>query len=162
MSQEKQTSYDIYKKHYTIYLDNMMEIGYTERNAVTNAMEEYATLKLQEKDKYISKLEETIKTYESGSATIEKQLQEQAKEIERLKSEALFNAITVLPEKDAEIERLKGELSQIDEPLLQLLDEINHMRKLYANSKYGKSEEVMNEITHKLDDIRRIEPKPIN
>jgi len=35
--------------------------------------------------------------------------QENKEEIERLKSEALFNAITVLPEKDAEIERLKGE-----------------------------------------------------
>lgn len=40
----------------------------------------------------------------------EEKLQEQAKEIERLKAEALFNAITVLPEKDAEIERLKGGL----------------------------------------------------
>jgi hypothetical protein len=39
--------------------------------------------------------------------------QENKEEIERLKSEALFNAITVLPEKDAEIERLKAILKEM-------------------------------------------------
>jgi len=63
---------------------------------------------------------------------------------------------------EKENEQLKEITSQIDEPLLELLDEINYMRKLYANSHYGKSEEVMNEITNKLDDIRRKEFKPNN
>jgi hypothetical protein len=39
---------------------------------------------------------------------------EAAAEIERLKKEALFTAITVLPDKDAEIERLRADLAHAD------------------------------------------------
>ena len=38
-----------------------------------------------------------------------------AAEIERLKKEALFTADTVLPDKDAEIERLRAALREIDQ-----------------------------------------------
>jgi len=89
MSKE-QTAEEMYNEHFK---EEDTTEGYFIKSVFSTTLQEgivlfakeYATLKLQEKDKYISKLEETIKTYESGSATIEKQLQEQAKEIERLK-----------------------------------------------------------------------------
>jgi hypothetical protein len=52
-------------------------------------------------------LEHTLKTM--------RELKKAADEIERLKKEALFTADTVLPDKDAEIERLRAALREIDQ-----------------------------------------------
>jgi hypothetical protein len=84
MSQE-QTAEEIYKKHYKIYLYNMMETGYSEGKAINDAMEEYATLKLQEQAKEIEELtrsRDDVFHELEGTKEHNKQLQE---EIERLK-----------------------------------------------------------------------------
>lgn len=50
--------------------------------------------------------------------------------------------------------------NQIPEYLIEFVDDVKHMIKLYNNSSHTRSEEYRNKLAEKLDDIRTIDLKP--
>jgi len=93
------------------------------------------------------------------------------KEIEDLKSQIALLEVQLKSSKQ-DVEMLKFELkaadsvneqlteNQIPEYLIEFVDDVKHMIKLYNNSSHTRSEEYRDKLAEKLDDIRTIDLKP--
>ena len=101
----------------------------------------------------------------------------------KLQNKQLLNEIEMLKELNAtlqfhnikyqsKIDKLQFELkaadsvneqlteNQIPEYLIEFVDDVKHMIKLYNNSSHTRSEEYRDKLAEKLDDIRTIDLKP--
>jgi hypothetical protein len=84
----------------------------------------------EERGKRVSGLEEVVKAGNNLLEDQEKHLKAKDKEIEELKSEALFYAITVIPDRDAEIEQSKKELERLKDGIREYIINPNSLNEL--------------------------------